>query len=198
MVVVVGLVTAAVSSNCPDYCCTTYIHLNASSIPSGTSECFRLCNITINELSATQIETRFEWYYHRVTSCSNRLFLFQSGIHHVKDSQSTLSFHGIDSVIIRGEPNATIRCWDTTLHLFVFYSIPNVTIRDMHIWNCSCNYHFRGYMYNGTDFLKVYHLVIELLNSTFTNSRLYYQNPEHKSHSMDTKIKIKDTIIQNT
>ena len=180
ILVIVGLITAV--SSCPD-CCTTYIHLTDTSslTPSDTNECSRSCNITINELSAVQRKVASEWYLHRNTTCSSREFLFQSGVHHIKQYQSTLLFSGIDSVIIRGEPNTTIRCWDTLLDRFRFESVPNVTIRDMKIWNCSCNYYFSGYSYVGNEppNLKVYHLSIEILNSNFTHSRLGHYKLDH-------------------
>ena len=195
ILVIVGLITAV--SSCPD-CCTTYIHLTDTSslTPSG---CSRSCNITINELSATQHSYDLEWYKHRVASCSKREFVFQSGTHHVHYSQSPLSFISIGSVIIRGEPNATIKCWNTALSpdIFSFVSVPNVTIKDMHIWNCNCQYHFLGYMFNGTDHHKVNNLLIEILNSNFINSRFIYDNPAVRPKSMSTKIIIKDTIVQN-
>ena len=198
IIIVVGLITAAVSS-CPD-CCITYIRVTdtPNPIPSDTSECSRPCNLTIYELSDTEYSDDFEWYYHRVKSCSSRELLFQSGVHHVKYPLSPLSFIGIGSVIIRGEPNATIRCWEMiAVDLFTFISVPNVTIRDMHILNCSCKYFFHDYTPNGTDIPEVYHLLIEILNSTFTNSRLVYQDLAHGSKSTITRIIIKDTIIQN-
>ena len=197
ILVIVGLITAV--SSCPD-CCTTYIHLTDTSslTPSDTNECSRSCNITINELSATQHSYDLEWYEHRVASCSKREFVFQSGTHHVNYSQSPLIlFISIGSVIIRGEPNATIKCWNTALSpdIFSFVSVPNVTIKDMHIWNCNCQYHFLDYMYNGTDHHKV---LIEILNSNFINSRLIYDNPAVRPKSMSTKIIIKDTIVQKS
>ena len=198
LAIVVGLIIAV--SSCPD-CCTTYIHLTdldiPSPMPSDTNECSRSCNITINELSTTQYSNNLEWYKHRVTSCSNREFLFQSGIHYGNFIQSQLSFISIDSVIIRGEPNATIKCWSTASYIFSFVSVPNVTIKDMHIWNCSCNYIFRGYTYNSVDFHDVYHLLIEILNSNFTSSRLIYKELAHRSKSISTRIIVKDTIVQN-
>ena len=165
ILVIVGLITAV--SSCPD-CCTTYIHLTDTSslTPSDKNECSRSCNITINELSATQHSYDLEWYEHRVASCSKREFVFQSGTHHVNYFQNPLSFISIGSVIIRGEPNATIKCWNTAIlspDIFSFVSVPNVTIKDMHIRNCNCEYIFRGYMYNGTDHHEVNNLLIEIL-----------------------------------
>ena len=200
LVIVVGLITAAVSS-CPD-CCTTYIRLTdtSSQIPLDTNECSRSCNITISELSATQNSYDLEWYEHRVTSCSNREFIFQSGIHHVSYDQNPLSFINIGTVIIRGEQNVTIKCWNTAIlspDIFSFVSVPNVIIKDMHIWNCNYKYIFHDYMCNGTDGHKVNHLLIEILNSNFTNSRIVYENRAVTPKSMSTRIIVKDTIVQN-
>ena len=193
LMTIAGLIPAVLS--CQD-CCTTYVHLtDTPSLISDTDECNKSCNITINKLNQHQ-------RYH----CKNIEYLVQSGIHYV--NESSLSFGHFDSVVIKGEPNATILCWNTAFCL-IFNSVPNVTIRDMHIWNCSCNnYHRHGYE-TGLAKASLSIAEVKILNSKFSNSRLslnfrqyryvYRHTCRPMSSIQDAKIiiNLKDTIIEN-
>ena len=182
LMIIAGLITAVLS--CQD-CCTTYVHLtDTPSLISDTDECNKSCNITINKLNQ-----------HHGYHCKSIAFLLQSGIHHVNKS---LLFESFDSVVIKGEPNATILCWNTTFYL-TFNSVPNITIKDLHIWNCSCNnYQMHGYE-TGLAKASVSIAEVKILNSKFTNSRLLFWHNMSMSSIPDTKtiINFKDTIIEN-
>ena len=77
-----------------------------------------------------------------------------------------LTFYNFNSIIITGEPTATIRCWDAPIIHLNFNSIPNVTIRRMHILNCNCT--FRDHDHDSV-------AEIEILNSRLTNCRLIFR-----------------------
>ena len=146
------------------------------------SEC---CNITINEL----LHSGSCKNHHRTTTCPSKEFLFQSGIHHA-NSKISLSFYTFDKFVIRGEPNATIKCRDAAVFYltFAFSYVPKVITSDIHSWNCK---HYYSYLHrsNGTD---IYSTETEILNSKFTNSRFRF-----KIKYRDAKITVKNTIIEN-
>jgi hypothetical protein len=106
----------------------------------------------------------------------------------------------INEVIIRGEPNAIIKC----LRKFDFHHTLNITIKDMQIWNCLCT--FYGIYTGDVTTNGTHHVVgmgpvvveIKIMNSKFIDSGLniiYIFNV--MAQSMDATITIKNTTTTN-
>ena len=175
-----------IASSCQD-CCTRYVVIAKPSVDQA-SMCN--CDLTINELLSyySMDETNI------FANCSKTEFLFQSGTHIVNDTKHlnyrTLSFSSIGTVVIRGEPNVTIKCVDE-FH-FSFYDISSIMIKNIHLWKCQQVNKFETYgVY--FQFWRTLIGTVEILNSKFTDSAIKFQ-----SMSRDrTVITIKDTIIEN-
>ena len=188
IVIIIGLITAV--SSYPA-CCTMYVRLMDT--PSPVSES---CSTTIKELMQQC------WNHYGTSSCSSIQFLFQSGTRCVNEHIFIYNFGAVHDVTIRGEPGATIKCWKSKG--LVLINIPSITIRDIHIWNCSC--HSDNYYGNLSDrIIDGAQTKIGILNSEFTNSVLILflsqclctSEPNLDCPYKKQNIIIKDTTIKN-
>ena len=188
--VVAGLITAV--SSCPD-CCAIHVVLDTSTEWSPADPCS--CNITVDQLS------QLESYLDRNTtiSCPQREFLFQSGIHRSYNSSSFI-FESVQSIVIRGVPNTTIRCQNVTFCV-IFDSAEVLLIRDVHIVNCSCSQYWKweGHFWGKSRYIPV-SATIKIRNSKFTNSRLLLQHRkicEDCLINLDAIVMIKNITVEN-
>lgn len=146
-------------------CCTitvTVVLPESSSDDASTGT----CNITLSHhqlmLNLTQNENM---------NCSSYMKIeFQSGIHQLTATENEtvvnrkLSFKNISSVIITGQPNATINCQE--LFSFEFIDVPFVEINSVHFDSCDSSD-------SGVSFATMHLPVIKIVivDSNFTNSR---------------------------
>jgi hypothetical protein len=193
--IVIGLLAAV--SSCPD-CCTVYVVLDTSIDQSPLDSCS--CNITVDELS------QLNWNFDITTkSCTQRQFLFQSGIHQSYNASSFL-FEGMQSIAIEGVPNATIECQNETFCIN-FQSIEVIVIREMHFVNCSCSHHPEWVPVPKRWWDCELHVPIsakiKIINSKFINSRLVFRHSKawqckkYYKINLNATIEIKNIVVKN-
>ena len=181
------LVQLSITFSCQD-CCTRYIMISIAK--SSARMCN--CNVTFNELLS---------YYNMNemidSNCSKKELLFQSGTHlvngtlnRIRYQSKSLSFRKTEVIIIRGEPQVTIKCMSN--FYFGFYHISSVTIQNVHLCNCQAGNKFETY---GVYFHFWPTTVgrVEIFDSKFTNSMIRFGGMS----KLKTVIVIKDTVFEN-
>ena len=176
-------VTIAAFSN--QECCTKFVIFTEplSEIANRTK-----CHLKLSELISLNLNE---------TKCFNisRVLLFKPGIHQIRGNEQTecqaFKFTEMNSVVIRGQINATINCLNKFYLQFVDVSL--VKIENMHIQNCIC---IKGYGVFFNMMVKLAVARIEMVDSKFTNSRLKFQQL-YDNCSIKQMLTVRNTIIEN-
>ena len=187
--------TASCPVCCKWYVVTTELQVNQTA-DSQVDNC--TCQVTLKKLTELESNATVRESGH---NCTSKELILQSGVHHVNSDNSIrsliLKLRNFNTVVIRGDPMATIKCLNQSLSLKL-ENVSNVKIQNIHIDKCR---HIKRYFIDENVVLVTVEdrsFAIEITNSTFTDAGMTFYAFTHDKHRISGTITIEGTVVERS
>ena len=164
----ISVTNSSCSLHCKRYVIVTEQSINQTNVEDN-------CTCSIKEL--VELSSNF--------NDEDKELVFQPGVHY---TEGEVNFRNIKSSIIRGEPNATVKCLNRSF-AFYFHGVRYIKLQSMHI---DCGSYIGVYI----DITNLSPTKVEVADSKLTNSGIIINALNHRTNSTIT-VTIKNTIIEN-